>query len=133
MNAPHPGRRWLLFAALLAALAIGVWMMQLFVLRSTALPWYVPVLGAGAVILAAAAFWRKPSLVRGLMALLVVAVGGFEVVFFAYGSLLPKYEGPAKSGAQFPAFSAVRADGTPFTDAELRGHPTVLTFFRGRW
>ena len=47
---------------------------------------------------------------------------------------LPAYAGPLEIGQPYPAFQTQRADGTPFTQADLRGDKgTVLVFFRGRW
>jgi cytochrome oxidase Cu insertion factor (SCO1/SenC/PrrC family) len=83
--------------------------------------------------LAIVGFCKRPSVLRGIGGLVVVILGAFQIFMVVYGSLLPKYEGPVVAGMAFPPFAAERAGGGTFTDADLRGQPTVLTFFRGRW
>jgi hypothetical protein len=47
---------------------------------------------------------------------------------------LPPYTGPAQPGKQLPAFSATFADGSEFTERNIRDRPrNVMVFFRGRW
>lgn len=123
----------LILGAATVAAAVGGWMIQLLVLKRMTVPWYVPVLGGIAVLLALASFLKSPGVVRGLLAILVAAIGGLTGALVIRGSLLPKYDGPVAVGASFPAFVAERAGGGKFTDADLRGQPTILTFFRGRW
>ena len=129
----RPGRRALGYGALLAGLAIGAWMVQILVLKVLVVAWYVPVMGAAAALLAIIGFCRSPTVLRGVLALVVAPLGAFEVWFVIRGSLLPNYAGPIAVGSPFPAFTAEGADGGMFTDADLRGQPTVLAFFRGRW
>jgi hypothetical protein len=65
---------------------------------------------------------------------LVAAFAGLQWYFLVALMKLPAYEGPAQAGNPLPAFHAIRADGRPFTEADLRdGSWRVLTFFRGRW
>lgn len=128
-----PARRQLILAALVVAAAIGGWTFQMLALKRLTVPWYVPALGFIGVLLALASFWKSPGVLRGLLALLVATIGGLAGALVIRGSLLPKYDGPIAVGAPFPAFVAERAGGGQFTDADLRGQPTVLTFFRGRW
>jgi cytochrome oxidase Cu insertion factor (SCO1/SenC/PrrC family) len=86
-----------------------------------------------AAILAVVAFAKSPSIGRGVLALIVAGLGVLEAFFVARATLLPKYHGPIAIGSSFPAFAAQRANSAKFTDADIRGRPTVLTFFRGRW
>jgi hypothetical protein len=52
----------------------------------------------------------------------------------AVGVKNPAYTGPAVAGQKVPAFAAILADGTPFTEKDLaQGNSTILLFFRGRW
>src|SRR4051794_35793136 len=93
-------------------------------------PWYAPALatvGAGLVL---AALWRHPSPWRVLALVVVALLAGFEWWFLAWHARLPDYAGPLQEGTPFPAFRAARADGSPFTRADLEGeHDTALVFF----
>jgi hypothetical protein len=96
--------------------------------------WYAPALATLAAVLLLAAVARRRSIPRVTALVLVAAFAGLQ--WFIFGALLklPSYEGPAKPGEQFPAFSATLADGRPFTDADLRdGSRHAMVFFRGRW
>jgi hypothetical protein len=97
-------------------------------------PWYAPALataGAGLVLLS---LWRRPTAWRVLALILVGLLAGSEWWFLLGHSRLPAYTGPLAKGTPFPEFRAARADGTPFTRADLEGeHDTALVFFRGRW
>jgi len=131
--AARPGRRELVLAFLTVAVAIAAWIFQLLVLKRLTIPWYVPVLGGIGILLALASFWKSPGVVRGVLALVVAAIGGLAGALVIGGSLLPKYDGPIAAGLPFTAFEAELAGGGRFTEADLRGQPTILTFFRGRW
>ena len=46
----------------------------------------------------------------------------------------PTYTGPVQPGGTLPPFSAMRADGAPFTNKDVENEVrSVLVFFRGRW
>jgi cytochrome oxidase Cu insertion factor (SCO1/SenC/PrrC family) len=106
---------------------------ELTVLHRLAVPWYAAVLGTVAALLAVAALVRARTVTRGVIALLLILLAGFEWFFLAEMKL-PTYDGPVAAGALFPAFASTRADGSPFTDNDLKdGRNTVLVFFRGRW
>ena len=97
-------------------------------------PWYVPALTTLGAVLLLVALARRRSVGRGIALVLIVALAGMQWFFVGVLSRLPDYEGPARAGQPLPAFRTVRADGSPFTDADLRdGRAHVLTFFRGRW
>lgn len=132
-RAARPGRRQLTLAAGLVLVALGGWIVQLFVFRRLTTPWYVPMLGIGGGLLALFSFWQSPGTKRGLASFGVAAIGGLAGLLVIHGSLLPRYDGPIAEGAFFPAFVAERAGSGTLTEADLRGQPTVLTFFRGRW
>ena len=93
----------------------------------------LPALALLGVVLVIASLWEKRTVWRVLALVAVVLLGGFELT--ALNAMrLPTYTGPIAVGRPFPAFEAMRADGTPFTQDELAGdRHTVLVFFRGRW
>jgi cytochrome oxidase Cu insertion factor (SCO1/SenC/PrrC family) len=65
---------------------------------------------------------------------LFTVVCGFEWFSLLVGTASPVYTGPALPGRKVPEFTAVLADGTPFTDNDLaQGQSTIVLFFRGRW
>jgi hypothetical protein len=97
-------------------------------------PWYLPALSTLGAFLLLCSLLRRLTVVRVVVLGLIAAVAAFEWFFLVSLARLPDYEGPARPGQQFPAFQTARADGSPFTDADLRdGRPSVLVFFRGRW
>lgn len=97
-------------------------------------PWYAPVLAAVGAVLAAVALRRRPTVWRGLALVFVAALAALQWWFLASYTRLPTYTGPVVAGKAFPEFAAKRADGTPFTRADLAGDPaTALVFFRGHW
>jgi hypothetical protein len=110
-----------------AAYVIQLRMNQLFI------PWYLPVAGTLAVAILLFALWRRRSVWRFLavgLALLLVAAEWLLLVSVK----LPVYTGPVAAGRVFPAFTATLADGTPFTQEQLKNDKnTALVFFRGRW
>ena len=83
--------------------------------------------------LVAVSLWERRTVWRVLALVVVVLLGGFEVM--ALNAMrLPPYSGPVAVGRPFPAFEAKLADGTPFTQAGLAGdRHAVMVFFRGRW
>lgn len=97
-------------------------------------PWYSPALATLGALLLLCALVRRVSVFRVVVLLLLLALAGFQWFLMGAKLKLPAYEGPAQAGERFPAFSSARADGEPFTDADLRdGSRRVMVFFRGRW
>src|SRR5262245_27015405 len=133
IRAARPGRRLLGVSALLVLATMITWIVQIYVFKQLTVPWYVPVLGVLAASLAIVSFAKSPSIRRGVLAALIAALGIFEAFFVIRATLLPEYHGPIAIGSPFPAFSVERAGSGRFNEADLRGQPTVLTFFRGRW
>jgi hypothetical protein len=127
--------RWL--GVLGVGLLLGgviAYMVQFFVLGRLTTPWYAPILGTLAVLLMIAAFVERPTVARGLGAVLIGLLCAAEWYFLLVIAAVPAYAGPAQAGMAAPAFTTTVADGRAFTDADLRqGTPTVLLFFRGRW
>ena len=132
---PHPStRRLLLWAGPLLCL-VGIALFPIMMMAGhLGLPWYTPalaILGTVCVVLALGAkksAWRYVNLAFcSLLAVLTVFL-----VFFM--PRLNPYAGPAKAGESFPPFTAKRADGTEFTQANLVGaQNTVIVFYRGKW
>ncbi len=105
-----------------------------FSLRQLAVPWYSPVLATCGAVLLLVSLTRQRSVARVMTLVLVAGFAGFQWFVLGYALKLPDYAGPARVGQPFPAFASTLADGSPFTDADLRdGSRRVLTFFRGRW
>ncbi len=105
-----------------------------FALKALFVPWYSPVmatLGAGLILMSVA---RRPGIFRGVALVLIAAFAGLQWYFLGSMMKLPEYAGPARAGERLPAFAAVLADRSPFTEADLRdGSRRVMVFFRGRW
>jgi len=96
-------------------------------------PWYMPVLAVAGAALVVLSLRRARSRWRLLALLFVTLLVGAEGLFL-FGLNLPRYGGPVAVGRPFPAFSTARADGSPFTERDLKGDKaSVLVFFRGRW
>jgi hypothetical protein len=116
----------------LAALGIAAYVLQLR-LQRLAVPWYMPALASLGGALIAVSLWERRTVWRVLALIVVVLLGGFEMMGLN-AMRLPLYTGPVAVGRPFPAFEAKLADGSPFTQASLAGvcH-TVMVFFRGRW
>jgi hypothetical protein len=116
----------------LAAAAIGLVVLQ-YRLGILIVPWYVAVLTAGGAVLVTWSLTRRVGIVRIVVLVLLIALAGFESLALMSGKL-PKYAGPAEAGKALPPFRTTLADGSTFSDADLRdGQGRVLTFFRGRW
>lgn len=129
----RPGRLLLWLSAILSLGALVAYLVQLLYFHRLTVPWYLAWLGGAALFAAIVSVIRSPSILRGLIALPFALLAGAEIWIVTSGSALPTYDGPLLAGTAFPTFSAKRATGAIFSDAELRGRPTVLTFFRGRW
>jgi hypothetical protein len=133
ITAPAVGRGWFWLGVALALGAIGLEMLQLFVIRWLFTPWYLPVLGTIAVACLVYSFAMRRSIGRLVVLVFFGLLAAFEWWFLVAGSVTPEYTGP-KKGEQFPAFEAYRADGKSFTQDDLAGpEDTVLVVFRGRW
>ncbi len=96
-------------------------------------PWYAPLLGTLGVALIILALMRSRSIWRWTAVVIFTLF-----VAFQWWALLamrtPAYTGPVKDGQPFPAFATTLADGSAFTQDDLkRDHNTVMVFFRGHW
>jgi hypothetical protein len=105
-----------------------------FGLKYLFVPWYSPVLATLGALLLLVAVAIRVSVPRVIGLVLVAAFAGLQWYFLVALIKLPPYEGPARAGEPFPAFTATLADARPFTEADLKdGSWHVLVFFRGRW
>jgi hypothetical protein len=131
---PKAGGRLLLWVGILAAVAGFVaYQFQMSAGRLTT-PWYAAALATLGTVLILVSLLRRFTMWRVLALLLIGALTAGEWWFLLSYSKLPEYAGPAKAGQPFPVFTAARADGTPFTQDDLKGdRDTVIVFFRGRW
>lgn len=128
----RPGRGGILLGFALAVLGVATYVVQ-FNLHRFSVPWYLPITGTLASLLLFGSLLRRRSLWRVLAFVLVLALAAGEWGFILM-TRLPAYTGPVAVGKPFPAFSTLRADGTPFTERDLGGDQnTVFVFFRGRW
>jgi FtsH-binding integral membrane protein len=126
------GRVSLLLGLAVAILGVAAYVVQ-FSLQRLSTPWYMPALAILGVVLVAFSLIEKRTVWRALSLLLLVLLSGAELAML-YAMRLPAYTGPVAAGQPFPAFAAMRADGTPFTQQDLAGGPkNIFVFFRGRW
>ncbi|HEV8061856.1 MAG TPA: hypothetical protein VGP68_18400 [Gemmataceae bacterium] len=126
------GRSLLFLGLACTILGIGAYVLQVE-LHHLSTPWYLPLTALLGVGLVAFSLRKKRNFWRWSALLLVVCLTGFECTFLLATRLQP-YAGPLKIGQPYPAFQTQRADGAPFTQADLHGdQDTVLVFFRGRW
>jgi hypothetical protein len=127
------GRTFLWLGILLALLGPIAYIVQLS-LKQLKVPWYLPVVGTLAAGLLLWSLWRKRSVWRFLALGLVGLLATFEWWVVLSLTKLPAYTGPVAAGQAFPAFTAMGADGSSFTQEHFKGDKrTVLVFFRGRW
>ena len=129
----HPGRSLLLLGVFLALGGYALNMVLMFAAKILVTAWYAPLLGTLGVALIIVALMRSRSIWRWT-ALVVYTL----FVAFQWWALLamrlPAYAGPVKDGQAFPAFATTLADGSAFTQDDLKGDQnTVMVFFRGHW
>ncbi len=130
---PASSGRKLVVIGLLLALAGPAAYAALIAAQQLPMPWFLPISATLGVMLIAASLWRARRVGRILALVVVLLLAGFEWMF-VFATRLPPYTGPVAIGQPFPAFTSRRADGTTFTDDDLRdGQTNVLVFFRGRW
>jgi hypothetical protein len=130
-----PLRHWPLFLAGIALFLVGppLYVLQ-FRMKHLFVPWYVPILATAGVVLMVASLRRRKGVARALILALFLGLCSLEWLMLAVGMKSPAYTGPALPGQRLPSFTAILADGTPFTENDLAsGTSTILLFFRGRW
>jgi hypothetical protein len=111
-----------------------LYIVQLMAWGQTTNPWYAPALATLGVGLVMLSLRRRRTVWRGLALVLALFLAAGDWWFLTSYVRLPSYAGPVVSGESFPDFRATRADGTPFSRADLAGdRATALVFFRGHW
>ncbi|HEV3146611.1 MAG TPA: hypothetical protein VGZ47_22170 [Gemmataceae bacterium] len=129
----HPGRLFLAIGMLLPLIGIAIYYFQ-FQAKVLRAPWYMAILATGGFFLIGLALVQSRSLLRSLAAAFFFLLAAAEWVFLLVLVSAPPYTGPAKAGQPLPNFSTTRADGSTFTEENLKGDQnTVMVFFRGRW
>jgi hypothetical protein len=129
----HPGRGLLLLGVLIALAGPAIYFVQLGA-KVLVTPWYEPILATLGLALIAMALMRSRSVWRWLAAAFFALFATGQWLLLLVLMNTPAYTGPVKSGQSFPAFATTLADGSPFTDADLKGdQSTVMVFFRGHW
>src|SRR5262249_29121083 len=119
---------------LFLAIAGPVLMMLLtFAAKILITPWYAPVLGTLGVALIVLALTRRRSIWRWTAVAIFTLFVGFQW-YAVLAMRTPAYTGPVKDGEPFPTFTTTLADGSAFTQNDLKGDQnTVMVFFRGHW
>jgi hypothetical protein len=129
----HPGRPLLLLGVFVALAGPVLMIVLMFAAKILVTPWYLPLLGTLGLGLIILALIRSRSVWRW------TAVVVFTLfVAFQWWTMLamqtPAYTGPVKDGESFPVFASTLADGSPYTQNDLKGDQnTVMVFFRGHW
>jgi hypothetical protein len=129
----HPGRLFLLLGMLLpfVGIAIYAFQVQAKVLHT---PLYIPILATAGLLLIILALVQSRSIVRWLAAVIFTAFAAMLWAVFGVLMNVPEYTGPVKPQQPFPNFSTTLADGSTFTQDNLKGSQnTIMVFFRGRW
>jgi hypothetical protein len=131
---PKAGGRPLLWLGLLAAVAgLPLYVFQLSA-NNLMTPWYAPALAALGTAIILLSLARRRTVWRGAALLFAVLLTAGECWFLFSLARLPADTGRIAKDQELPEFTAHRADGKPFTQADLKGDKdTILVFFRGRW
>src|SRR3954463_10514344 len=98
------GRLLMLLGLGLAALGIAAYVLQLW-LQRLSVPWYTPAMALLGAALVAASLREKRTAGRVRALVVVLLLGGFEVLALI-SMRLPRYTGPVAVGKPFPAFEA---------------------------
>src|SRR5262245_4121082 len=132
-TARHPGRPLLLLGVFLAVAGPALMMLLTFAAKILITPWYAPVLGTLGVALIILALVRSRSIWRWTAMVIFTLFVAFQW-WALFAMRTPAYTGPVKDGEPFPAFATTLADGSAFTQHDLKGNQnTVMIFFRGHW
>jgi hypothetical protein len=129
----HPGRSLLLLGVFAVVGGYALNFLLTFAAKILITNWYGPILGTLGLALIILALMRSRSIWRWTAVVIFTLLVGFQ--WFALIAMrLPDYTGPVKDGQPFPAFATTLADGSAFTQDDLKGdRNTVMVFFRGHW
>ncbi len=132
---PKVGGRPQLWLGLLATFAgMPLYFAQVLWAHSLAWPWYVPALAALGTALVLLSLLRRRTVWRVLALLVVGFLAGAESWFLFSAARLPSDTGRLVAKQEMPQFAAYRADGSSFTQDDLKGDKdTIIVFFRGRF
>jgi hypothetical protein len=131
---PHRSGRAFFWAGVFLCLLGPMLFAVEFSLKRLAVPWFSPALATLAVFCLIMAVVRRRTVSRWVALVLIALFAGIQWYGLAVFIKLPDYKGPVQVGKSIPAFQGKRADGSPFTNSELKGDKRhVLVFFRGRW
>jgi hypothetical protein len=129
----HPGRALLLLGVFLAIGGYALNMALMFGAKILRESWYAPILGTLGLALIILALMRSRSIWRWTAVVIFTLFVAFQW-WALFAMRLPAYTGPVKDGQPFPAFATTLADGSAFTQDDLKGDQnTVMVFFRGHW
>src|SRR5262249_32258402 len=132
-TARHPGRSFLLLGVFVAVAGPVLMFLLTFAAKILITPWYAPVLGTLGVALIILALVRSRSIRRWTAMLIFTLFVAFQW-WALFAMRTPPYTGPVNAGEPFPAFATTLADGSTFTQDDLKGNQnTVMIFFRGHW
>ncbi|HEX5442321.1 MAG TPA: hypothetical protein VFW87_00770 [Pirellulales bacterium] len=132
--ARHRGRGWLWLGVGLCLISFAFYFVQAFQFKHLVTPWYMPILFTLGVLLTLVSVRQRPTWARVTTSLVLALLCAGEWYFMLSMSLLPPYTGPLQIGKKIPKFATTLADGSSFTDQDLRkGGSTVLVFYRGHW
>lgn len=123
---------WL--APLVSFGALGAFFGQVFAAGLLVTPWYMPIGGTAAAILAIGTIGRPLRWWRVLVTGGCLLIACMQWVFLLALTALPTYSGQVTSGSKLPSFHANLADGTEISNSYFQqGETTLLVFFQGRW
>ena len=129
----HPGRSLLFLGMFLAIGGYALNMVLMFGAKILRESWYAPILGTLGLALIILALMRSRAIWRWIAVVVFTLFVGFQW-WAGFAMRLPAYTGPVKDGQPFPAFATTLADGSTFTQDDLKGDQnTVMVFFRGHW
>lgn len=132
-TAQHPGRSLLLLGMFVAVAGTALMFLMTFALKILVAPWYAPILGTVGVALIILALRRSRSMWRWTALVFFTLFTAFQW-WALFAMRTPAYTGPVKDGQPFPAFATTLADGSSFTQDNLKGDQnTIMIFFRGHW
>jgi hypothetical protein len=132
-TARYPGRSSLLLGVFLAVAGPVLMILLMFAAKILITPWYAPLLGTLGVALIFLALMRSRSIWRWTAVVIFTLFVAFQW-WAVLAMRTPAYTGPVKDGQPFPAFATTFADGSAFTQDDLKGDQnTVMVFFRGHW
>jgi len=123
---------WL--APLLSFGAVVFFFGQVFGAGLLVTPWYMPIGGTVAAILALGTIGRPLRWWRILVTAGCLLLACLQWAFLLGLTVLPTYSGQVASGSELPQFRANLADGTEIANSYFqKGETTLLVFFQGRW